>query len=213
MSPKLHLYMTPGSCSLASHIALNESGLDFTITDLKAKAGFPAEKLYLNPKGRVPILDFDGEMITESPAILSIISALAPSKNLLGRSDLEHARAQEWLAWLCGTLHGQAFGCLFRPNRFVGDEKLVDAVRARGRAWVKESFQYVEGKLEGRTHAVGEAFTVVDAYLLVFYRWGNLSKFEMRTNFPNYSKLVDEVIKRESVKKTLEVEQMSPLNE
>lgn len=205
--------MTSGSVALASHILLNEAGLEFTITDLKVQRGFPADKLHLNPKGRVPILELDGELITETPAILNTISALAPSHNFLGKTILENARSQEWLAWLCGTVHGLAFGCVFRPGRFIGDEALHDAVRARGREWAKESFQFIEEKLQGKTHAVGEAFTAVDAYLLVFYRWGNMAKFEMRSNYPNYARLVDEVVKREGVKKTIDIEGISALNE
>jgi glutathione S-transferase len=214
MSPKLHLYMTPGSIALTSHIALAESGLDFSTTDLKAMRGFPPEHLHINPKGRVPILELDGERITETPAILTTISALVPEKNLLGKTVLEQARAHEWMAWICGTLHGQAFGCLFRPVRFVGGEEgMYDAVKAQGRKIVIESFKFIDEKLEGKTHAVGDGFTLVDVYLFTIYRWGNLSKFEMRGNYPNYTRLVEGVLKRAAVKKTLEVERLSPLNE
>ena len=136
MSPTLHLYHTPGSCSLATHIALQASGLPFSTTNLNAARGFPASHLHLNPKGRVPILEVDGELITETPAILSIIAALAPEKGLLGKGLIAQARAQEWITWLCGTLHGQAFGCVFRPGRFVGDEAMFDAIRAKGREHV-----------------------------------------------------------------------------
>ena len=210
MAPKIHLYMTPGSVALASHIALQESGLAFTTTDLKASRGYPAEHLHLNPKARVPILELDGERITETPAILSTISALAPEKKLLGSTVLEQARAQEWMAWLCGTVHGQAFGCLFRPVRFVGDaEQMYDTVKARGREWAKECFAYIDEKLEGRTHAVGDAFTVVDAYLYVFYRWGNMLQLDVKMNYPNYMRVVDELLKRECVKKIIEVEGIS----
>ncbi|KAF2029126.1 glutathione S-transferase [Setomelanomma holmii] len=205
--------MTPGSVALASHIALQESGLDFSIEDLKAQRGFRDEHLHLNPKARVPILELDNERITETPAILTTISALAPQKNLLGKTITEQARAQEWMAWLCGTVHGQAFGCLFRSNRFVGDESVYDAIKARGRGWVKECFDYVEGKLEGRTHAIGDAFTVVDAYLYVFYRWGNLMKLGMRFNFPNYTRVVQNVVERNLVKKTIEAESIRVMNE
>jgi glutathione S-transferase len=214
MSPKLHLYMTPGSVAFASHIALQESGLEFTITDLEAQRGFPPEHLHINPKGRVPILELDGERITETPAILTTISALVPEKKLLGSTVLEQARAHEWMAWLCGTLHGQAFGCVFRPSRFVGaEEGVYDVVKAQGRKTARESYEYIDQKLEGKEHAVGDAFTLVDVYLFVLYRWGNLTKFGMRENYPNYTRLAEGVLKREAVKKTLEVEGLTPLNE
>lgn len=214
MSPKLHLYMTSGSCALAAHIALQEIGLPFTTTDLHVQRGYASEHLHLNPKGRVPIFDLDGELITESPAILCTISALAPEKHLLGRTPLEHARALEWMAWLSGTLHGQAFGCLFRPARFVGgEESMYEPVRATGRQCAIDSFKQIEEKLAGKEHAVGEAFTVVDAYLYVFYRWGNMLKMGMRENYPNYTRLVEGVVEREAVKKAIEAEGIDPLNE
>ncbi|OAL01078.1 glutathione S-transferase [Phaeosphaeriaceae sp. SRC1lsM3a] len=212
MAPKLHLYMSSGACSLAPHIALREAGLEFTTTEINAKRGFPTEYLHLNPKGRVPILDFDGELITETPAILSLISDLAPEKKLLGTTLLEQARAREWLAYLSGTLHGQGFGCLFRPKRFVGDEEsMYDQVKATGRQTAKDSFALIEEKLQGRTHAVGDAFTLVDANLLVFYRWGNFLKFGMAENYPSYTRLVEEVVKREAVQKTVEAEGINAL--
>jgi glutathione S-transferase len=214
MPPKLHLYMTPGSIATASHIALQETGLPFTITDLQARRGFPKEHLHLNPKGRVPILELDGERITETPAILTTISALVPEKNLLGTTLLEQARAHEWMAWLCSTVHGQAAGCIFRPARFVGtEESMYETVRAQGRQCLEDSCAYIDEKLAGRTYAVGDGFTVVDGYLYVIYRWGNLLKLGMRENYPNYARVVDGVVAREGVKRMLEVEGISPLNE
>ncbi len=212
--PALHLYLTPGACSLASHIALTASGLPFNTTDLKAKAGFPTEHLHLNPKGRVPILSIDDELLTESPAIMATISALAPEKHLLGKTLIENARCHEWLAYLCGTVHGQAFGCLFRPARFVNDASLHDVVKARGRAWVGECFSYIESQLsDGKKFAVGEGFTVVDGYLLVFYRWGNLCGMEMGKNYPRYDKLVRGLLEVESVRSTIEAEGINALND
>lgn len=218
MSPKIHLYMTPGSCSLASHIALAETQLPFDITNLGATRGkpFPKEYLHINPKGRVPILDIDGEYITETPAILTIISNLAPEKKLLGSTSMEQARALEWMVWLCQTVHGHAFACIFQPRRFVGEdatEEVFEIVRAQGRKCAKDNFEFIEEKLEGKSHAVGDRFTLVDVYLFVFYRWGNVLGMGMREKYPNYARLMDEVVKRESVKKTVEVEGISVLNE
>lgn len=210
MAPKIHLYMTPGSCALGPHIVLREAGLAFTTTDLKAQRGYPKEHLNLNPKGRVPVLDLDGEIITETPAIISTISALVPEKKLLGSTALEHARALEWMAWLSGTLHGQGFGGMFRPARFVGgEESMYEHVKKIGRETVKASYEYIDKRLEGKTYAVGDAFTAVDAYLYVFYRWGNMLQFGMKENYPNYQRLVDAVLKMGSVKKTVEAEGIS----
>jgi glutathione S-transferase len=50
-------------------------------------------------------------------------------------------------------------------------------VKAKGRECAKECIEYIEGKLERSTHAVGERLTLVDLYLFTFHRWGNMLEF------------------------------------
>ena len=72
----LKLFWAPGTCALASHIALEEAGaqvetvkLDFTKGDQRKP-----EYLKVNPKGRVPALVTDRGILTETPAILAWIA-------------------------------------------------------------------------------------------------------------------------------------------
>jgi glutathione S-transferase len=50
----LKLYFTPGTCALASHIALAEAGADYTVekVDFKANQQNSPDYLAINPKGR-----------------------------------------------------------------------------------------------------------------------------------------------------------------
>ena len=52
------LYYAPGACSLASHIALEESGIRYETERLSTVNGDQRkpEYLKLNPRGRVPTL-------------------------------------------------------------------------------------------------------------------------------------------------------------
>ena len=54
----LKLYYSPGSCALASHIALEESGTSYTAerVDFKSSQQTTPAYLAINPKGRVPAL-------------------------------------------------------------------------------------------------------------------------------------------------------------
>jgi glutathione S-transferase len=56
--------------------------------------------------------------------------------------------------------------------------------------------------LAGRKWALGEHFTVVDGYLLVFYRWGNRNQMDVKS-LRNYTKLVERVMARPAVKKVM----------
>jgi glutathione S-transferase len=90
---------------------------------------------------------------------------------------------------------------------------MFDAIRAKGREHVRECFKYIEKNLEGKTWVVGDSFTVVDAYLVVFYRWGNMLKMGMRETYPSYTRAVDGVVAQDDVKRTIESEAISVLNE
>ena len=211
MAPKLHLYGLAGSCSLAPHIVINEAGLDhdksiWTLEEF-LKNGLPEDVKALNPKGKVPVLKVDNEAITENIAIFTQLSQLAPEKNLLGKTPLETCRVYEWLSYLSGTLHGRAYGMLLRPERFVDDANLKTHVMPVAKQAVEESYKYVDENLEGKKWAVGDDFTVVDAYLFVFYQWGiKMAQLPMEKDYPNYARLVAEVGKRPAVQASLKAE-------
>jgi glutathione S-transferase len=195
----LKLWISPGACSLAPHILLYEVDVPFDLVTLSVKAGFPKEYSQINPKRRVPVLQMDDNIITENAAIMTAISNLRPEKKLLGKTDLEIARTYEWLLWLSGTLHGQGYGGLWRPTRYSDEEKTYGSIQAKSRETIAECYDYIESRLVG-PHAVGDAFTAVDAFLLVFYRWGNRIGFDMKS-YPKYTTLVSRLAERQSVQR------------
>jgi len=69
----LRLFYSPGSCALASHIALEEAGVEYTLTrvNFASNEQRSPEYLAINPKGRVPALVTDDGILTETPAILA----------------------------------------------------------------------------------------------------------------------------------------------
>ncbi|KAF2451273.1 glutathione S-transferase [Karstenula rhodostoma CBS 690.94] len=212
-TPKIHFYGLVGACSVAPHILLHESGLDFTKTiykkeDLAKIGGYPEELKKLNPKAKVPVATFDNEVVTENPAIFTYISLLAPSKHLFGKTPLETVRVYEWLNYLSGTLHTQAYGMFYAPQRFVDveDGSLNEHVLARAKTLIQGIYKYIDGKLEGKKWAVGDDFTAADAYLYIFYRWGVApAQFDME-EYPNYTRLAKAVAARPSTLAVLKAE-------
>src|SRR5262245_36070519 len=72
----MKFYYGLASCSLASHIALEEAHADYEAirVDFKVNQQQSPEYLALNPKGRVPTLVTDRGIISETPAILAYIA-------------------------------------------------------------------------------------------------------------------------------------------
>ena len=205
----LKLYYSPGACSLAPHILLEESGLPYS-TELVAiaegKQRTP-EYLALNPKGRVPaLLTEEGEILTEVPAISWYIAAAAPTVGLLPQGRLAAARSFEWFNWLSGTVHTMAFGQFWRMQRFVVDEQLFPLIKEKGWENILENFAFIEGRLAGRNWAVGNAYTAVDAYLLVFFRWGNRIGIDMRAGYPRWTAQAERVLERPAVQRVIQQE-------
>src|SRR5262245_40054574 len=205
------LYYSPGSCSLAPHIVLNEIGQPFELRKFATaeRANYSPEYLAVNPKGRIHALQIDGFVLTEVPAILAYLGRRFPAAGLYpaDRSEAE-ARCLELLAWSSNTVH-VAYAQLFRPERFVPSEQSYPPVKESGRINYERCLADIEKRLNRQEYALGAQFTVVDPFWLVFYRWGMRSSYDMRNRFPAYTSYVERLCNRSSVQRTLTAEGIS----
>jgi glutathione S-transferase len=205
---KVTLFLHPGASSLFPHILLNEVGIPFTPKVIGGNT--PAllnELAAINPKQQVPTLVIDGDVITENPAIAQAINQLAPERQLMGRDPKQFIRACEWLNWISGPLHAQAWGPYIRPHRFTTDPAAEEGIREKCKDIVLERFDTIESALSDEGWALGDDFTAVDAYLLPFFF---LCKVRVRGDtevaYPKWSNLMKRVQELDSVKTALATE-------
>ena len=205
------LYYSPGSCSLAPHIVLNEIGQPFELRKFATadRANYSAEYLAINPRGRIPALQIDNFVLTENPAILAYLGRRFPSARLYPADFPEtEARCLELLAWSSNTVH-VAYAQLFRPERFVPSEQYYPPVKECGRINYERCLNEIEKRLQCQEYALGALFTVVDPFWLVFYRWGMRSSYDMRNKFPAYTAYAERLCNRSSVQRSLTAEGIS----
>ncbi len=200
---KITLYYAPGACSLASHIALEESGLAYDTVRINTGAGEQRSPAYLklNPRGRVPTLVVDGQVLVENLAIQAWVAGGHPKARQWPESTWEQAQALSFMAWLADTVH-PAYAHYFRAERYLPEGAPVDAVKAKGRDTFWACLQEIDGLLAGKPWAIGKRYSVVDGYLLVFYRWANRNAMPVR-ELANYTALVERVLSRPAVKKVM----------
>lgn len=203
------LFHSPGACSLAPHIVLEELGVPYEPVRVTIAEGANQKPEYLaiNPRGRVPALVY-GEpgqerILTESVAILIFLAQRHRGAGLLPEDPEQLARALEWMCWLGSNLHQAGVRTVFRPERFTTDAASALAIAAQGRVSIRAGYEDIEARLSGRSAALGERFSVVDAQLLVFYRWGNRCGLDMRKDFPEYARLMDAVRARPAVQRVV----------
>jgi len=199
----IKLYYAPGACSFASHMVIEEVGIPYETQKLSLADGDQRkpEYLRLNPRGRVPTVVVDDQVLTENVGILSYFGGGYPQAGLWPKKTWDQAKLMSTLAWLSNTVH-PSFAQSFRPGRYVDGDAAQDAVKAKGRANFQGYLEEIDKLLEGHKWAIANQYTVADPYLLVFYRWGNRAKMPVH-NLKNYSALVQRVMARPAVKKVM----------
>ncbi len=212
MSPPLVLYYSPRACSLACHIALEESGLPFETRLIRLRAGEHKTDAYraVNPTGKIPALAVGDQVLTEAHAILTYIAGAAPGVGLLPPDGtLARAHAHEWMNFLSSTLH-IAFRPLFRPNTLLDDADLAPRFRAFGIPVLRDALLEVDRRLEGRPWVLGDRYSVCDPYVLVFYLWSQREDVvgDM-PDLPHYRAVAERVLGREATRRALTREGLS----
>ena len=184
----LTLYFSPGSSSMAAHIALHEVGAPFEGKPMsfhKKELRSPAF-LAINPEGKVPTLLIDGRRLTEVAGILFYLAKRFPAAKLLPEGDIEaEAQVVSWMSFIASTIH---------PSRRQGPE------HARG-VWM-----LADKRLGKNEWAVGGRYSIADIHLFRLY-WRFRGSLEPKPGeFANVEAHYERMMARPAVKKTIEVE-------
>jgi len=198
----MKLYYSAGACSLSTHIALKESGLDFEAIAAPTKTHKLADGTdyyTINPLGYVPLLVLDdGCQLHECPVILQYVADLVPDKALApANGTFERYKLQEWLNFIATELH-KGFSPLFTPG-------MPDEAKALAKTRLMGRLQWMDGELAGHPFLMGDIFTVADAYLFVVQSWGKYVGVEI-SGLPNLSALAARVAARPAVQAALRAE-------
>jgi glutathione S-transferase len=164
----MKLYYSRGACSLAPHIILRETGLQFQLerVDLTKHQLASGEDYYkINARGQVPLLELDdGQKITEGPVITQYLAERAGRKDLLPPSgELDRYRVLEWQNFITSELH-KSYSPLFSKD-------YPEEAKSITRRALRKKYEWVSQQLNGRDYTTGNNFTVADAYLFTVTNW------------------------------------------
>lgn len=169
----LKLYYSPGSCALASHIALQEAGAVYATerVDFKSNQQNSPEYLAINPKGRVPALVTDRGILTETSAMLAFIAQSYPQAKLAPLDDpFAFAQAQAFNSYLCSTVH-VAHAHRGRGYRWATEEASFADMKRKVPETMAACFALIERDMLRGPWVMGETYTICDPYLFTLAGW------------------------------------------
>ena len=202
----LKLYYAPGTCALASHITLKESGLDFTVERIDTRNSQQTTPAYLaiNPKGRVPALVTDRGILTENPAILAYVAQCAPAAKLMPSDAFEYAQAQSFNSYLCSTVHVN-HAHKGRGARWATEQSSFDDMKRKVPESMAAAFALIERGMVKGPWVMGEQYTACDAYLFTLTGWAEADGVDM-AKLPKVSAHRQRMSERPAVQQVLAVE-------
>jgi glutathione S-transferase len=169
----ISLWMAPYTCARVTAIALEEAGLDFETRLVRFVRGEHKSPEFKsrNPKGKVPALAIDGEVLTENIAILWYLNERYPAAGLLPtfRTPADGAAILADLCLCSATLHPLVTR-IRMPMLFAGPDNAA-LVKTTAEQAMDEYFALVETRLAAGPWWFGARWSAMDGYLYwVFWR-------------------------------------------
>lgn len=169
----LKLFYAAHTCSLASHIALEDAGAEYSTQRISFEANEQRSPAYLavNPKGRVPALATGRGILTETPAMLAYIAQTYPQARLAPLDDpYAFAQVQAFNSYLCSTVH-VAHAHRMRGYRWADDPVAIAEMQRKAPHSVGAAYDLVERDMLEGPWVMGAAYTICDPYLFTLAQW------------------------------------------
>ena len=197
----MKLYFSPGACSFAPHIVLNELDLPFTPVkvDLRSHQLTDGTDFYsISPNGYVPVIELDdGTRLAEAAVILQYLADRKPGTLAPAFGSFERYKLMETLNFIATEIH-KGFGPLWYPDT-------PEATRISTVAKLVKRFDAANKLLGNRQFIFGDTFTIADAYLFTVASWSGYLKFDL-TAWPLLQKYLERIGELPSVQAAKRVE-------
>jgi glutathione S-transferase len=164
------------SRTIRAHWALHELGLDYERRPIQPRRGETKSPEFtaLSARQKIPLLQDNGFVMTESAAIVTCLSDAygRPDDHLVPEDVRERARCLEWCFFVISELDATSLYVMRRhgdPPHIYGDAPRANAAAA---AYFQQQMRGVERALaDSRPHILGDRFTAADILLSTCLTW------------------------------------------
>jgi glutathione S-transferase len=183
----LKLYHFPGGCSRVSMTALEHIGVPFEDEMINLMKGEHMRPEYqgINPRGKIPALLVDGQLLSENAAILCWLDVMFSDAGLFPKpsNNWVHAQRLSDLFWVSSVWHPYVRANKV-PSRWTTGEEAP--VRERGVELLTPCVQQLEGRLSHSDYWFG-AWSIIDVYFYWAYTTAEEGQFDL-SPYPNINR-------------------------
>ena len=160
---------------MRAHWMAHELGLEYEPKLIGSRTGETHTDAFqaLNPKGKIPVLEDDDLVLTESVAIVTYLgdtygkdSRLIPAAN-----TIERARYNEWCAFIQMELDAHTLYILRKHRDLAEQYGEAPAAVATAIEGFQMQAQVADAALQGTDYLVGNRFTAADIILTTTLKW------------------------------------------
>jgi glutathione S-transferase len=203
------LYYSPGSASMAVHLALLETGVPYRLErmDFDRKQQRDPAYLRLNPQGQVPTLVIDGQPYTESAALVMMLTERHPESGLAPQPGT--AERNEWYQWIVfmSNVLGASFRHWFYPAD-LGATQHPPAVRDALQGRIESAWTQLDTHLAANgPYLLQESVSAADLLLIMYMRWSrNMPRSAL--DWPALKIFADTIRQRDSWQRLCDIEEL-----
>ena len=195
------LYYSPLSCSSAIHMALEKTGVDFSLEKINFKNSEHRQEPCrpFDHRKKAPLLRHGTVYVDQGAAILLYLADLHPEIAMIPPAGGEgRSAAISMLFYLSNTLH-PAFLIAINPEQFTNGQP--DEVSNRAVEKIETILTEFDERLEAQDFLMGCDVIVADYYLVSMLNWLQLfqKSLALYPNLATYQKRMIELPEVESV--------------
>jgi len=203
----LDLYYFPDTASLAPHLLLAETHVDYSLklVDRSLNAQKSTEYLKLNPAGRIPTLVHNELVLIESAAICIYICELDAKSQFI--PPVGHANRPtffQWLTYLTNTLQAEFMVWRYPEDHAISTECVKEIKQTQDLRLV-DILTLLDDALRDKTFLLGTNVSACDHFLFMLALWcGDIS--QPPTSFSNLDRFMNEMCQRKAVQTVCDIE-------
>lgn len=178
MERDLTLYTFYTACTRVTMTALEQTGAPYATRMMDFGENRRADYLAINPQGKVPCLQVDGEVLTENLAILRWLHGEYPDAALFPATagPIEEARQLAVLGWISSVWHPTVRAIKVPMLWTTGDHA---PVKERGGQLFGDLLDQLDQELAQRPWWFGAQWSIVDTYFWWAYTNSEFGGFDL----------------------------------